>query len=288
MRPMLARTYGPRFSSFPCYCQPKLNGIRALTQHGLFQSRGEILWKPSFFPHLVDQINALNLSHLILDGELYVHGWRLQRINSAVGVNNLSPNLDTPSIQFHVFDVIDRDRPFSARWFETYNTILQADLPNIVAVPTALIQNVGDMQMHFNAYTSLGYEGIMLRPDGPYEFGEHLANHGHNMTSFRSTYLWKHKSWEDDEFVCIGVTSGEGKADIGIGALVLQANHHNEPKPYTGDREVIPTFRVGTGFSDDERSFFKKNPPIGKQVKIRYLELTASGVPFNPSFLAVV
>lgn len=302
MRPMLARTLGPKFDQFPCYVQPKLNGVRALAQMELitigynkrqvvFQSRDEKQWQPEVLEHLADELRSIGhiLGNQILDGELYVHGWRLQRINGAVAVNRLEPNEDTKQIEFHVFDVVDPKRMFSERWFGVMHQIGSANLPHIKVVQIVMCNDREDCDQHFHYYTREGYEGIILRSDGPYEFGEHLGRAG-TMTSYRSRTLWKHKQWEDGEFRCVDITQGEGKADIGIGALTLTSidpivvgNHCG--KEFKGE---IPTFKVGTGFDDFERIEFMKNPPIGKLVKVRYLYLTASGIPFNPSFLAVL
>jgi ATP-dependent DNA ligase len=158
-------------------------------------------------------------------------------------------------------------------------------LPNIKLVPTATCDSRETLDIHFHALTAQGYEGVMLRPNGPYEYGE--TPHG---TTKRSEYLWKYKSWEDAEFRCLGVTQGQGKADIGIGALTLCSVDpivlgNRIGKTVSSD---IPTFACGTGFDDSERIEYMKNPPIGKLVKVRYLCLSADGIPLNPSFLAVL
>ncbi len=275
---MLARTLGPKYSFYPCYVQPKLDGVRALAQiqpNGavVFQSRDEKLWLYPVVKHLCDQIASLSsvLGPLILDGELYVHGWRLQRINGAVAVKRNGPCKDSSLVQFHVFDVVRPDQKFSERWLAIANTIRQANLDHIRLVDTNYVHSELQMQQYFHSATSQGYEGVMLRPDGPYEFGE--TPHG---TQKRSKFLWKYKQWEDGEFECVGVTQGEGKADIGIGALVL--NTH----------DCAATFKVGTGFTDEERIEYMQNPPIGRLIRVRYLFLTDAGIPFNPSFLAVM
>lgn len=290
MRPMLARTLGLKFNQFPCYVQPKLNGVRALSQGGIFQSRDEKLWNPNVLRHLENELEQIKqiADDNILDGELYVHGWRLQRINGAIAVNRLEPNDDTRQVEFHVFDVVDLKKSFSERYFDVNNALHTAKgaqfgdkIPHIKPVDTVLVHNRDMLDQFFHYYTSLGYEGIMLRPDGPYEFGEHLGRGG-TMTSYRSRTLWKHKQWEDGEWFCVGITPGEGKADIGIGALVLARGNAVGPTPDSW------TFKVGTGFTDEERIEFMNNPPIRKKVKVRYLCLTADGIPFNPSFLAVL
>ena len=88
--------------------------------------------------------------------------------------------------------------------------------------------------------------------------------------------------------MCVGVTQGEGKADIGIGALTCSnAATHPDMNPAIL-RDNTPLFNVGTGFSDVERIAYMQNPPIGKMVKVRYLCLSADGIPLNPSFLCLM
>lgn len=286
---MLARTLGPKFSQWPAYVQPKLNGVRALYQNGIFQSRDEKIWKPKVLAHITKEIQDTNVDfvpsnlpgqrNLILDGELYVHSWRLQRINGAIAVNRICPSFDTEHVEFHVFDVVNPKLPFSERYLPIANLLREVDLPHIRAVDTAMVHDREELDRYFHMCVSEGYEGTMVRPDGLYEFGEHMGRGG-TLTQYRSRTLWKYKSWEDGEFCCVGTTQGEGKADIGVGALTLVTC------PTNGDSGE--TFKVGTGLTDEDRIAFAENPPIGKLVKIRYLELTKDGIPFNTSFLAVL
>lgn len=292
MKPMLARTLGPKFAQFPCFGQRKLNGVRALYQQGsgpgfdTFQSRDEKIWKFSVLEHLSKELQTLKIGSLILDGELYKHGWRLQQINGAVAVNRLLPREDTKDVEFHVFDVVNLEKPFSERYFEIYHLLKSASLPHIKPVETILLHDRETMLDAFHLFTREGYEGIMLRPEGFYEFGEHRGRNG-TMTEYRSRTLWKHKQWEDGEFRCVDITQGEGKAEIGVGALILTT------QPHIGELSTFhptnwPIFGVGTGLTDQDRIEFAANPPIGKLVRVRYLCLTEDGIPFNPSFLAVL
>lgn len=281
---MLARTYGPRFDSFPCYIQPKFDGVRALYQSGVLQSRDEKIWLRTKHPALFDELASAHslIGKRLLDGELYVHGWKLQRINGAMATNSPGPRDDTHLVEYHIFDCIDErgfSAPFSKRWFEFAQQLRALDLPHVKIATTGYVEYPYVVDHIFNELTAYGYEGIMLRPDGPYETGQ--TDHG---TERRSRYLWKHKQWEDGEFRCIGTTAGEGKADIGIGALVLQT----DPQ---GPASVIPDpapFKVGTGFSDEERILYASNPPIGRLVKVKYRFLTNDGIPFNPSFICIL
>lgn len=290
MKPMLARTVGPKFNHFPCYVQPKLNGVRALFQrtgnayNGTFQSRDEKIWVDSVLHHLLIELYSIKdiVKDFVLDGELYVHGWKLQRINGAIAINRKEPRKDTHEVCFHIFDVVSGTQKFSERYLDLMNNIQAARLPHIKAVPTAFASNRREFDQLFHHWTAQGYEGIMGRVDAPYEYGEHWSNRSDAMTEYRSKTLWKHKQWEDREFVCVGVTQGEGKADIGIGALVLNTNIKEVNDDFHNN------FKVGTGFDDELRIEFMKNPPIGKLVRVRYLCLTDDGIPFNPSFIAVM
>ena len=268
---MLARTLGPKFDLFPCYVQPKLNGIRALYQSGTFQSRGEKLWKPSFFPHIVEQLQSLDLPpNTILDGEFYVHGWRLGRILSATGVNNNDPNTDTPSIVYNVFDVVEPNKGFRERVSDLVIPFcIEGEHSNISLVPTGIAHDRAELDAYFKQFIADGYEGLMARPEGNYEFGATLQG-----TEYRSRTLWKHKKWADMEFICVGVTHGEGKASIGAGSLILRT-------------EGGETFHVNV-LGDEERIKHFLNPPIGHLVRVRYNELTALGIPVPAIFVAVL
>lgn len=282
MKPMLARTYGPKYRTFPCYLQPKLNGIRALYQSGQFQSRDELFWNPAVLHHLTRELESQTwrpiFRDFILDGELYVHGWRLQRINSAVAIKRSLPTPDTLHVEYHIFDCIDRrtgfSEPFSSRFAKIFVPTLNHE-SRIRFVPTHHIYLREEVDLYFRHYAGHGFEGVMLRPDGTYDVGEHLSSRTGNHTQVRSHNLWKHKSWQDAEFTCIGITHGDGKCSGGIGALILQT--------VSGD-----TFNVGTGYTDEERIAFLNDPPIGRQIKVRYLELSADGIPLTPSFLCVM
>lgn len=256
---MLARTLGPKFSHFPCWIQPKLNGVRCLYQAGVFQSRDEKIFHPEVLQHIHDELNALRdmLGPNILDGELYVHGWKLQRINAAIAVNRQSPTEDSGMVQYHIFDTVSTDL-FSKR------RPLIPDTQYVRYVPTFLAEDRTQIERCFRACITYGYEGVILRPDGPYEPDK------------RSHYLWKYKEWETGDFLCDGWTRGEGKAAIGVGALTLRTEEGKQ-------------FEVGTGFTDEERVQYANDSILSCTIRIRYAPcLTDDGIPTHASFLAIL
>jgi len=102
-----------------------------------------------------------------------------------------------------------------------------------------------------------GGEGIMLRrPNSMYEHG-------------RSHSLLKVKHFHDEEAKVTGMEKGTGRLSALMGKLHV----------------VLPTgvaFKVGTGFSDDQR---RRPPKIGSVITFKYQELSAGGHPRFPVFL---
>ena len=115
MKPLLSHIYAPHRIIYPVHVQPKLNGVRALYQAGHFQSRDELPWNNGVLRHLTEPLKGILPEDVILDGELYVHGWPLQKINAAIAVNRYHPTNESPNIEFHVFDVVDFSKPFDER-----------------------------------------------------------------------------------------------------------------------------------------------------------------------------
>jgi ATP-dependent DNA ligase len=195
----------------------------------------------------------------------------LQRINGAVAVNRSQPRNDTYQIEYHVFDAININptqglgQTFADRFLDLRQTIINMGSPVIHPVATAFVEDKTQLDAFHDQFVAEGYEGIMLRPPGPYTPGE------------RTPSLWKYKHWEDEEFMCCGTTKGDGKASIGIGSLTLLNDEANQ----------LP-FQCGTGFTDEERIELAENPPIGKMVKVKFNSKTADGIPVPCVFLSVI
>lgn len=291
MKPLLAHIYEPHRVTFPCYVQPKLNGIRALYQNGHFQSRDELPFPPGLLDHLAKPLKETFAPSVILDGELYVHGWPLQRINAAVTPVRQKPTEDTLKVQYHVFDVVNYTKGFEERY--GLGPILGQPLfiGGINRVLTRIAHSETEADLFYADCVVSGYEGVMYRiGDCPYTVPkQHWAAPGPfwKVPKPRSKFLsdqdnrcWhllKRKDWQDDEFVCIAVQEGEGKYKGTLGALVCRT-----------DEESYSTFTVGSGLTDAERDHYWANPPVGRKIKVKYLVLSSAGIPLNPTILAVL
>jgi len=253
----------------PYLCQPKLDGVRCRAiKHGegyiLLSSEENVI----FLPHISDALNQLPMSEPYgyheFDGELYVHGWPIEKINSVVS-RTVNPSPDAERIQFHIFDIADEKQP---QYLRLYN-LLQLSLHDpLVVCPHALCNNMREIMKTYDIFVQQGYEGIIVR---------HFAA---GYARKRSTFVLKFKpkkediylitSWKEEETV-------DGVPKRTLGALVCWdgTNH----------------FSVGSGLTDgDRKNLWEMREDLpGKFARVQYQQITATNkVPRFPIFVSIV
>jgi DNA ligase-1 len=197
-KPMLAHKY--ERGLFPCYSQPKLDGIRCLaSRHGLKSREGQpILSCPHISVALAPFFHAY--PEAILDGEIYNHAFK-DDFNAIVSlVKRDKPDPKTAALaQYHVYDYPSEGKlPFGDR-----SNLLSVDLDRhtatnvIVVVPTRVIDNQIALDSVYGDYLADGYEGQMVRSNAPYE-------------QKRSKTLLKRKEFQDAEFPVVRIEEGLG------------------------------------------------------------------------------
>lgn len=281
---MLAHTYKSQRIDWSqgAWLQPKLNGIRALAQNGMFQSRDELPWLPTILSHLTPWLRDMFPLDWVLDGELYVHGWRLQDINRHVAVNRGQPTNETYKVEYHIFDRVSYQLPFSERFYypmEGKRGLFSPDNP-VKIVQTTRVFDPSFADDFYAQQVSNGYEGIMYRLGNcPYTRPKEPGGNGRSKflsdKNNRVHHMLKRKDWQDKEFPCIRVDEGLGKRLGKAGALICTTPEGRE-------------FGVGSGLTDREAEHYLDNPPIGRMVKVKFLCYTSDGIPFNPTVEAVL
>lgn len=276
MKPLLAHIYSDSRwdENTPCYVQPKLNGVRALYQNGHFQSRDEMPWNDGVLAHLAEPLKQIFDPFTILDGELYVHGWPLQRINGAIAINRKEPNEETVQVEYHIFDRVNYFLPFHERRLQLLEKVGLLIHPWIKLVPTMRSRTKSESDLHYSRFVANSYEGMMYRlGDCPYT--KPSAGRGVSDKNNRTWHLLKRKDWQDDEFTIIDTEEGEGKRRNMVGALILET--------HAGKR-----FRSGTGLSDGEAVHMWEHSPVGRKAKIKFLVYSNDGIPMNSSILCIL
>lgn len=205
LMPMLAHDYKkPNYSKkikFPCFAQPKLNGYRCLAivtpprsaNNVKLISRKNLEWKA--LGHLNKELSVFPKG--IYDGELYKHGPDFQEICGAVSRDE--PNDLSAKIEYHIYDLVDENLPFSERHKLIQDIITKHGIEFVKPVSTVLIKSSTLIDQAHDDFVSQGYEGIILR-----------NSNGLYKINGRSSDLQKFKKFEDDEFKIIGANEMGG------------------------------------------------------------------------------
>ena len=253
---------------FPCYVQPKLDGVRCFIMHDgtkwiALSSSGKSYDVAA--RHILQQIESFSdNTDIIFDGELYIHGKPLQEISGLC--RKQIPVVEQYKLEYHIFDIAEKV-PFRERVEFIWTGLLTLDngtFPNLDFVNTIVAHEELDITTFHNQAVSQGYEGAIIRnADLGYEFGK------------RSTNIFKLKDFKDEEFDIIGIRAGKRGSEDMVFLLRTEKGEEFAANPI-GTRE------------QKEEWFNNKETWASKQATVRYLTLSNNGVPQgNPVLKAI-
>lgn len=200
---------------------------------------------------------------LILDGELYRHGWNLQKISGLARKETLEE--DHKQLCYHCYDIVDENSTFKQR-VERLNKFKQNCPENskLIIIEQRLISGLDSiMEMHNEAVAN-GYEGLVIKdPDKEYKCGA------------RDNRALKVKEFVDDEFKILGLVEGLRDEDMCF-LMEMPDGTQFKAKPI-GDRALKQYYRENI------------NDIVGKMGTIKYFGMTNTEhpVPNLPSFRAI-
>lgn len=137
--------------------QPKLNGVRATwipELQQLVKRNGNYV---ESVPHIVQAIQASDVSGLRLDGEIFSRELTFEQINGAA--RRQAPTDVSGQLQFHVFDVAVVSMPQLSR----LRLIEHLTGPILFAVPTVQCRSQAEVAALYEQALGDGYEGVVLR-----------------------------------------------------------------------------------------------------------------------------
>jgi len=253
------------------YMQPKLDGVRCVIQ---LNDKGEVYaysrtGKPWLnIEHILQDLKpSFDLNQdMILDGELYNHDLRddFEKIISLV--RKQKPTTDDKAeskqlVQFHCYDYANGSENYSTRM----NNLVTSDMYSycVKYVPTKQVKSDKEAKL-IHDYNTLGsgYEGSILRLDGPYQCK-------------RSYNLQKFKDFHDTEATIIGYVDGKGKREGTLGKFLMQ-----------DDDGVEFGCPPGKGYNYKMLADMLTNIHnyIGKRATFTYFERTKAGSYRHPLF----
>lgn len=255
--PMLAKNYDGKQDPVGYWVSEKLDGVRSIFFNNRFYSRnGNVLCAPQWF---IDSMP----SGCVLDGELFTKRGDFQNIMSYVTKDNPIDS-EWRRVKFMVFDLPRVKKPFEERYQMLVAVAKKQQSPYLKVVSHVKVRSVRHLDELHTRIVKLGGEGLMLRqPGSMYE-------------QKRTRTLLKLKKFQDREAKIIGHELGKGKFSSVLGKVEVC---------WLDDPRTV--FKVGSGFTDIQRSRFKQLFPIGTIIKVKYFEETKAGKPRFPIFLGV-
>lgn len=219
----------------PMFCSRKIDGVRALFSYNEEEdeihtsSRGGGEYDVSTTAIRQDE-QLLDLFRknptLILDGELYVHGWSLQRISGVARKKTWDERCE--HLQFWIFDVVMTEETFNNRL--DFLTDIKIDFEHednekVVVLEHELLEGWSKIKKAHDKYVSEGFEGLVARKiNSKYEPGK------------RNSSWIKVKDRLEEEFEITGIEEGLRPEDM---CFVLETK---EGKPFkakpVGSREL--------------------------------------------------
>jgi DNA ligase-1 len=233
----------------------KLDGIRGYWNGATLKTRsGNMINTPLWFT------KGWPKTHI--DGELWSQRGQFEKISSCVRkkIPNINKNVSCwKSIRFMIFDLPKHSGSFNERIIEMNRLINKTQNTYLSVVKQTRIASITLLNQRLKTIIIDGGEGLMLHHQAAY------------YKKGRSNDLMKLKQYNDAEAIVIAYVAGKGKYKNKLGSL--------EVKMPSG-----LTFKVGTGFTDSQRT---NPPPIGSTITYKYIGKTKRGVPRFASFLRV-
>lgn len=201
LKPQLAEDAILEEVRFPCWVQPKIDGVRALNRTGRLTGRSLDEFKGY---GISDYFSAPEFRYL--DGEMIL-GIKpncTNRLCSATtgAMGRFKGVTEMANVHWWVFDYLaDPSLPYRLRYALLELKVKELAHPRVHLVPYAVINSRAQLMAIIAEYAAAGYEGTIIRnPDAPFKEGR---------ATQKGQELWRVKPWADAEILVTGITEGE-------------------------------------------------------------------------------
>ena len=209
--------------------------------------------------------------NIILDGELYCHGYNLQYLSGTCRIEDWSPkdNVKTDQLkrinklQYWIYDIMDEDLTFEERLDFINSDIKPIENDKILVCEHEKVSGWGRIERLHNKYVADGYEGLVLRdPNKKYKCNS------------RDNRMVKVKVYQDAEFKILGYTEGALRDEDMTFTCETKLGKSFKVKPI-GDRELKAQY------VQDMKSL------IGKMATVKFFAYSDDGIPLQPVLKAI-
>jgi DNA ligase-1 len=230
-KPQLAEDAVLNKLQFPCWEQPKIDGVRALNINGTLTGRSLDPFKGTGITEYFSQPQFVGL-----DGEMILGNKPncTERLCSATtgAMNRFNDVNEMPDLTWCVFDYLAQpELSYAERYLELQFKVDQLNHSRIKLVPYTICKNVDDVHVAIARNLNDGFEGTILRnPRSAYKPGR----------STLEGQLWRVKPWADAEIQVTGITEGN------INANEAKKNTLGRTERSSSAAGMIPNGQVGS------------------------------------------
>lgn len=199
-KPQLAEDIELDKVAFPCWVEPKIDGVRSMNITGRLVGRS------------LDEFEGFGISDYFskpefryFDGEMILgnNPMSVERLCSATtgAMGRFKGVSEMADLHWWVFDWLEFPKDmYKDRYQRLMYAVKQLNHPRIHLVPYAVVNDLAKLQHYIALNGAMGYEGTITRnPNAPLKEGR---------STKKGQELWRFKPWSDAEILVTGITEG--------------------------------------------------------------------------------
>ena len=266
------------FATQTWFASRKLDGLRCIAiidEDGsveLFSRTGKTFYTLDL---VKQEIAKLNLRSTVFDGEICIVDENDNEDFNAIQSEWNRKDHTIPNPRYKIFDMLTLEEfeakqgtdKYSIRFIRLGQTI-PADNNILTLVEQVIVEDENHLQVMRDNAKELGWEGIMIRKDIPYE-GKR-SDKLLKCKYFQNTSMAGH----DEEFKVVDIELGDQR-------VIVEVNGKTKEVTENMMRKAIILYKgnpvgVGSGWSIDQRRYYRDHPDelIGSEITVQYFEVT--------------
>ena len=263
LKPSLAEDAILEKVQFPCWHQPKIDGVRAMNLTGTLTGRSLDPFKGTGITDYFSQ----HTSFVGFDGEMTLGNKPncTERLCSMTtgAMGRFNDVAEMPDLHWWVFDFVRSETinlAYNVRYHMLRNHVERLDHPRIHLVPFEVCNDLDALKACIASHAEQGYEGSIIRnPQAIYKPGR---------ATLKGQQLWRVKPWADAEILVTRIIEGNTNANE---AKKNSLGRTERSSAMTG---LVPNGQVGSIQGTLLADFI--DPISGKLLFAKGLEITVS------------
>lgn len=260
MKPQLAEDAVLDRVNYPCWAQPKIDGVRALNLTGTLTGRSLDPFAGFGITEFFSRSEFVGLDGEMTLGDNASCPNRLCSMTTGA-MGRFRDITEMADLHWWVFDFVaplTRSQPYEERYGRVAGRLARLQHPRLHLVSYKECSGEVQLREIIAQYAEEGYEGTIIRNP--------LARYKEGRATLKGQELWRVKPWADAEILVTGITQGE------INGNEAKTNTLGRTERSSAKAGMIPNGQVGSIQGVMAEDFF--DPISGKLLFSKGLEIT--------------